>query len=122
MAKILVVDDEVLLRTILKDALQEAGYAVVLAENGQAAIDRARSDRPDCILMDILMPGLDGYIACATIKADPALAAIPIFLTSATKDLRVVDRAEQVGAEGILPKPVPLEELLQTLALALNPP
>jgi twitching motility two-component system response regulator PilH len=122
MAKILVVDDEPLLRTILKDALEEAGYAVVLAENGQTAIDRARTDRPDCIVMDIIMPGLDGFEACTTMKADPVLAAIPVFLISATKDLRVVDRAEQVGAAGILPKPVPVEELLQTVALALNPP
>jgi CheY-like chemotaxis protein len=122
MAKILVVDDELLLRTILKDALEEAGYTVVLAESGQTAIDRARSDRPDCILMDIIMPGLDGYTACATIKADPALAAIPVVLISATKDLQVVDRAEEVGAAGILPKPVSTEEVLQTVALALIPP
>jgi CheY-like chemotaxis protein len=122
MAKILVVDDEPLLRTILKDALEEAGYAVVLAENGRAAIDRARTDRPDCIVMDIIMPELDGFDACTAMKADPALGAIPVFLTSATKDLRVVDRAEQVGAAGILPKPVPVEELLQTVALALSPP
>ena len=121
MAKILVVDDEVLLRTILKDALEEAGYTVALAENGRAAIDRARTERPDCILMDIIMPDLDGYTACATMKADAALAAIPVFLISGTKDLRVVDRAEQVGAAGILPKPVAVEELLQTVALALNP-
>ena len=121
MAKILVVDDERLLRTILKEALEEAGYSVVLAENGQVALNRARSDRPDCILMDIIMPDLDGYNACATIKADPALAAIPVFLISATKDLRVVDRAEQVGAAGILPKPFRVEELLLTVALALSP-
>jgi CheY-like chemotaxis protein len=122
MAKILVVDDEALLRSILKDALEGAGYTVVLAENGHIAINRARADRPDCILMDIMMPDLDGYDACAVIKADPAIAAIPVYLISATQDLRVVDRAENVGAAGVLPKPVPVEELLQTVALALNPP
>jgi CheY-like chemotaxis protein len=122
MAKILVADDEPLLRSILKDALEEAGYTVVLAENGNEAINRARADRPDCILMDIMMPELDGYDACAVIKADPAIAAIPVYLISATQDLRVVDRAERVGAVGVLPKPVPVEELLQTVALALIPP
>ena len=121
MAKILVVDDEALLRRVLKDALEEAGYTVVLAENGHVAITLARTDPPDCILMDIMMPDLDGYDACAVIKADPAIAAIPVYLISATQDLRVVDRAEHVGAAGILPKPVPIEELLQTVALALNP-
>lgn len=122
MPKVLVVDDEFLLRTMLKDALEEAGYTVVLAENGQAALARAKAESPDCILLDIMMPGLDGYETCAAFKADPALAAIPVILVSATTDLRVIDRAERVGATAVLPKPVPIEQLAQTLILALNPP
>lgn len=122
MAKILVVDDEALLRAMLQDALEEAGYAVVVADNGRAGIASAKADRPDCILLDVMMPGLDGYETCAAIKADPDLAAIPVVLISATTDLRVVDRAEQVGAAEVLPKPVPLEQLQQALAIALNPP
>jgi CheY-like chemotaxis protein len=122
MAKILVVDDESLLRMMLKDALEEAGYTVVLAEDGRTALDRAKADPPDCILLDIMMPGLDGYETCAALKADPALAAIPVILVSATTDLRVIDRAEQVGAATVLPKPVPIEQLEQTLILTLNPP
>jgi len=122
MAKILVVDDEALLRAMLRDALEEAGYAVVLAESGRAGIASAKVDRPDCILLDVMMPGLDGYETCAAIKADPDLADIPVLLISATTDLRVVDRAEQVGAAEVLPKPVPMEQLQQALAFALNPP
>ncbi|MBI4840297.1 MAG: response regulator [candidate division NC10 bacterium] len=122
MAKILVVDDEALLRAMLQDALEEAGYAVVVAENGRDGIASAKAHRPDCILLDVMMPGLDGYETCAAIKADPDLAAIPVVLISATTDLRVVDRAEQVGAAEVLPKPVPLEQLQQALAIALNPP
>ncbi|MEK7220805.1 MAG: response regulator [candidate division NC10 bacterium] len=122
MAKILVVDDEALLRAMLRDALEEAGYAVVLAENGRDGIASAKADRPDCILLDVMMPGLDGYETCAAIKADPDLADIPVLLISATTDLRVFDRAEQVGAAEVLPKPVPMEQLQQALAFALNPP
>lgn len=122
MAKILVVDDEALLRAMLQDALEEAGYAVVLAENGRDGIASAKADRPDCILLDVMMPGLDGYQTCAAIKADPDLAAIPVLLISATTDLRVIDRAEQAGAAEVLPKPVPMEQLQQALAIALNPP
>jgi twitching motility two-component system response regulator PilG len=122
MAKILVVDDEALLRTMLGDALEEAGYTVVLAENGQTALACAKVYRPDCILLDIMMPELDGYDTCAALKADPELAAIPVILISATTDLRVVDRAEQVGAVEVLPKPVPVPQLKQAVALALNPP
>ena len=98
MPKVLVVDDEFLLRSMMKDALEEAGYTVALAENGQSALARAKAESPDCILLDIMMPGLDGYETCAALKADPELAAIPVLLFSATTDLRVIDRAERVGA------------------------
>ncbi len=122
MAKILVVDDESLLRAMLGDALEEAGHTVVLAEGGRTALARAKVDRPDCILLDVMMPDLDGYETCVALKADPDLAAIPVILISATTDLRVVDRAEQVGAVEVLPKPVPLPQLKQAVTLALNPP
>ena len=122
MPKVLVVDDELFLRIMLRDALEEAGYTVVLAEDGQAALARAKAESPDCIVLDIMMPGLDGYETCAALKAEPSLAAIPVLLISATTDLRVIDRAEQVGATTVLPKPVPIEQLEQALILALNPP
>ena len=122
MPKILVVDDERLLRNILKEALEEAGYAVVVAADGKAALEVARAESPDCILLDIMMPGPDGYETCTALKADPKLAAIPVLLVSATTDLRVIDRAEQVGATTVLPKPVPIWQLEQALILALNPP
>ncbi len=120
MAKILVVDDELLIRVMLKDALEEAGYVVILAENGQAAIDRAMTDPPDCILLDVMMPGLNGYATCAALKANPVLSSIPVLLISGTRDLRVVDRAEQLGAAGVLPKPVTPPELLHAVALAIG--
>jgi CheY-like chemotaxis protein len=121
MAKILVADDEFLLRAMLKDALEEMGHTVLLAENGEVALAQAKADPPDCVLLDIMMPAMDGYAACAAIKADPKLASIPVILISATTDLRVVDRGEQVGATTVLPKPVPIEELQQVLILALTP-
>jgi CheY-like chemotaxis protein len=119
MAKILVVDDEPLLRTMMGDALAEGGHKVITADSGSACIELARNDPPACILLDIIMPGLDGYETCDALKADPQLAGIPVFLVSATKDLHVVDRAESVGAVGVLPKPVPTEELLHAVALVL---
>jgi CheY-like chemotaxis protein len=122
MAKIMVVDDEKLLRSMVGEALEGAGYSVLLVENGQMALACAKDYRPDCILLDIMMPDLDGYETCAALKADPELAAIPVILISATTDLRVIDRAEAVGAFDVLPKPVPLPQLEQTVALALNPP
>jgi CheY-like chemotaxis protein len=117
--KILVVDDEALLRAMMSDGLEAAGHRVVVAATGEEGLRLAKAERPDCILLDIMMPGIDGFETCAAIKADPDLAHIPVLLTSATTDLRVVDRAEQVGASTVLPKPVPIEELQHAVALAL---
>ncbi len=122
MARILVVDDEYLLRVMLKDALEEAGHAVELAENGRVAIDRAKTDRPDLILMDIMMPGLDGFDTCKAMKADPTLSGIPVVLISATHDPKgALDRAKRVGAVTVLPKPVPIDLLQHVLAQVLEP-
>lgn len=121
-SRILVVDDERLLRTMMSDGLIAAGHEVLMAASGEEAIPLAKRERPDCILLDILMPGLDGYETCAALKADPDTARIPVLLVSATTDLRVVDHAERVGAASVLPKPVPIEELQHAVALALLQP
>jgi CheY-like chemotaxis protein len=124
MPKILVVDDEPLLRAMLQDVLEAAGHAVMVADGGRAALARAKAEPPDCVLLDVMMPDMDGYETCAAFKADPALAGIPVLIVSATTDLRVVDHAERVGAAAVLPKPVPLEQLQHAIALALagSPP
>jgi len=120
--KILVVDDEALLRTMMCDGLQAAGHTVVAASSGEEALLAAKAERPACILLDIMMPDLDGYDTCAALKADPETASIPVILISATTDVRVVDRAENVGATAVLPKPIPMEQLQHAVALAVNPP
>jgi CheY-like chemotaxis protein len=121
-AKILVVDDEVLLRTMTCDALEAAGYTVLAASSGEEALRLAKAERPACILLDVMMPNLDGYDTCAALKADSETASIPVIMISATTDLRVVDHAETVGAAAVLPKPVPMEQLQHAVALALASP
>ena len=118
-AKILVIDDEALLRVMMCDALEAAGYKVVVAPTGDEGLKLAKLERPDCILLDIMMPGMDGYQTCLALKADPDLAHIPVLLTSATSDLRVIDQAERVGALTVLPKPVPMEQLQHAVTMAL---
>ena len=120
--KILVVDDEVLLRTMMCDGLEAAGHSVLRASSGEEALQVVKAEHPACVLLDIMMPGLDGYDTCAALKADSETAAIPVILISATTDVRVVDRAESVGAVAVLPKPLPIEQLAHAVALALNPP
>jgi len=122
MAKILVIDDEALIRTIMCDMLEGTGYNVVVAPSGEEGLQTAKLERPDCILLDIMMPGMDGYETCSALKADPELAQIPVLLTSASSDVRIVDRAEHVGAITVLQKPFRFEQLQHAVALALNPP
>ena len=118
--KILVVDDERLLRAMMCDGLEAMGHTAAAAASGAEALRLAKADRPDCILLDIMMPDLDGYETCAAFKADPELATIPILLISATTDVQVVDKAERAGAAAVLPKPIPMAELQHAVALALS--
>jgi CheY-like chemotaxis protein len=120
--KILIIDDEALLRTMMCDALEAAGHKVVMAASGDEGLKLAKLERPDCILLDVMMPGMDGYETCLALKADPELAHIPVLMSSATSDLRVIDQAERVGALSVLPKPIPVEQLQHAVSLALISP
>jgi two-component system, cell cycle response regulator DivK len=80
--RILVVEDQEDLRCVLRDLLTGSGFDVAEAADGQAGVAKARSERPDLILMDIQLPGIDGYEASRQIKADPDLKATPIIAVS----------------------------------------
>ena len=120
-SRILVVDDEALVRNMLCDALTAAGYAVSGVASGEEAMRVVQTERPACILLDIMMPDLDGYDICAALKADPQTAAIPVLLVSATTDPRVLDQAKRVGAATVLRKPIRMDELRRVVAHALGP-
>ncbi len=80
MAKILVVDDEPDMVEMIKAALESAHHQVLAAYNGQEGIDKAKKERPDAIILDIMMPVKDGFAACKEIKEDPLLKQIPILV------------------------------------------
>ena len=112
--KILVVDDEENVRRLLRSMLGNK-YIVLEAKDGEVAIDIARSQKPDFILMDIMMPNIDGYTACHTIKHDPVTKTIPVvMLTAAGQDLNK-KLAQEMGADGYITKPFGLLELLNTV-------
>ncbi len=102
---VLVVDDVVANRDVLSRQLKRLGYAVALAENGQAALDRLRANDVDLVLLDIMMPEMDGYEVLQRLKADPALHHIPVIMISALHELESVVRCIELGAEDYLPKP-----------------
>jgi class 3 adenylate cyclase len=103
---ILVVDDNDANVDILETRLTKQGYAVVTAGDGEAALARAKSDRPDLILLDVMMPKLDGFEVARRIKADPALPFMPIVLVTAKAEAEDVVAGLNAGGDEYLTKPV----------------
>ena len=112
--KILVVDDEENVRHLLHSMLGSK-YIVLEARDGEIAIDIARKNKPDLILMDIMMPNIDGYTACYTIKHDPATKTIPVIMVTAVGQELNKKLAKEMGADGYITKPFSLLELLNTV-------
>lgn len=103
--KILVIDDEQDIRLVAQIGLRAAGMMVVTADGGAAGIEAARRERPDAILLDVMMPGMDGYETFGALKADPDLAPIPVvFLTARNPNGREL-QARAAGAAGVIAKP-----------------
>ena len=117
--KVLVVDDEENVRRLLRSMLGNK-YIVLEAKDGEVAIDIARSQRPDIILMDIMMPGIDGYTACHTIKQDPATETIPVVMLTAIGQELNKKLAKEMGADGYITKPFSLQDLLDAIDRCLT--
>ena len=122
MKKILVVDDHPLTRLMISQMLtqQNADYKILEAINGQEACETAMEAKPDLILMDIMMPVMDGYEALASLKEDPETQAIPVLMLTSL-DLPLQQQlAYNRGACGYLVKPVKFDEMNHRVRLALN--
>lgn len=116
--KVLVIDDEQDIRLVAQAGLRAAGMSVATADRGATGLEAARRERPDVILLDVMMPGMDGYETFAALKADATLASIPVvFLTAKNPDGKDA-RVHTAGAAGFIAKPfLPLElpTLLQSI-------
>ena len=113
---ILVVDDSPTERHVLVELLGNAGYRVITAENGQEGIDKAKKELPDLILMDIVMPGLNGYQATRTLTRDEATKHIPVIIcTSKGQETDRIWGLRQ-GAADYVVKPIDGPELLSKIA------
>ena len=110
--KILAVDDERHIVRLVQINLVKEGYTVVTATNGREAIEKAREDKPDLIVMDVMMPEMDGFEALEKIKADPELMAIPVIMLTAKAQDADVFSGWQKGADLYLTKPFNPSELL----------
>jgi two-component system cell cycle response regulator DivK len=113
--RILVVEDQHDNRQILRDLLIPAGYELVEAWDGEAAVMKAKSERPDLILMDIQLPGIDGYEATRRIKSDPALKATPIIAITSYALSGDEEKTRAAGCDGYVAKPYSPRALLKKI-------
>ena len=126
--RILLIDDDQISLEILRQALLQAGYEVMVASDGRQGLEKALSESPDLILLDLLLPGLDGYEICARLKEDPRYASIPIvMLTGVFITPEDMQRGLQLGAERFLikadayiAKPPVYEQLLREVRMLLG--
>ena len=109
---VLVVEDEVEILTLLTQLLTKAGYEVVASDNGEDAILKAKTSKPDVILMDIVMPGLNGFQATRAISRDPQTRSVPIIIcTSKSQETDKIWGMRQ-GARDYIVKPISRDELI----------
>ena len=120
MTRILVVEDQEDNRTILRDLLTSAGYEILEAVNGAEGVSLAKAHRPDLILMDIQLPLIDGYEATRRIKAEDALAAIPIVAVTSYALSGDEAKARAAGCDAYITKPYSPFDLLSVIRAHLR--
>jgi two-component system alkaline phosphatase synthesis response regulator PhoP len=118
--KILLVDDEEGFLSVIKEALEIRGFDIVTAKSAIEAGLELSSKKPDLILMDIKMPGIDGLQACAAIKKNPDTVNIPIIIVSAISEDAQIKRARKMGIPDYFVKPVDIESLVKKIKEILS--
>jgi DNA-binding response OmpR family regulator len=117
---VLVVDDEPMARSMLRLILVRAGFEVREAEDGKAALSEVDRSLPDLMILDIMMPGIDGFEVCERLRADENTNSLPIIMLSAKTDSESVKRGLNLGANKYLTKPVGPDELTRHVREVLH--
>ena len=120
--KILVVDDEADIVTMIQMRLEGGGEEGISASDGNSGYSRAKSENPDLIILDVMLPGMDGYKVCRLLKFDQKYKRVPVIMLTAKGGKEDQDLSRQVGAELFLNKPPELKELLAKVNELLNLP
>ena len=118
---ILVVDDEPQARSMLRLILVRAGFDVLEAKDGYEALDEVARQIPDLMLLDIMMPGIDGFYVCEQLRASSRTADLPIIVLSAKTDAESIKRGQEVGATLYLTKPVSPDDLARHVKEVMEP-
>ena len=115
---ILVIDDEAVVRDLLKNHISKMGYKVITAASGEEGLQRARESKPDVITLDVMMPGMDGWMVLSALKNDPELEKIPVIMVSLIEEKSI---GYSLGAADYLTKPLKREQLAEVLLKHLGP-
>ena len=119
-AKILVVDDIPANVRVLEARLQAAYYSVITASSGAEALEKAAAERPDLVLLDVMMPEMDGFECCRRLKSDPATASIPVVIVTALDHASDRLKGLEAGADDFLTKPIKPEHLISAVSTRIE--
>jgi DNA-binding response OmpR family regulator len=109
---ILVVDDDLTNLRVIFDHLTDSGFKILVAQDGESALERARYARPDLILLDVMMPKVDGFETCRRLKADEALQDIPVIFMTALTESHDKVKGFRLGVVDYITKPLQYEEVV----------
>lgn len=118
--KILLVEDEQVIAKMVKARLETNNYEVLVAIDGAEGLEKARKENPDLIILDLMLPKMDGYKVCGLLKGDSRYAKIPIMMFTARAQESDVNLGKEVGADAYIAKPFKAEELLVKIAELLK--
>jgi DNA-binding response OmpR family regulator len=117
---VLIVDDEPMARTLLRLMLVRAGFNVSEAEDGYDALEKVQASQPDIILLDVMMPGMDGFTVCEELRQRKETSGLPVIMLSAKTDLDSINKGLRVGATKYLTKPISPEDLTRHVKEVLD--
>ncbi len=103
--KILVIEDSVITGDLLKQRLEERGYETIVSYDGADGLAKIKDEKPDLVILDVRMPGMDGFEVCRLAKADPQTKDIPIIFVTTASQQKDLARGKEVGGDGYITKP-----------------
>ena len=118
--RILIVDDEEEVRASIREYLESNGFAIVEAADGEEALAKAFTEKPDLLLLDLRLPKVDGYQVCQTLKGNPITSVIPIIMVTALNATPQKVKGIEYGADDYIEKPFDLEELLARIKMVMR--
>ncbi|MBI5400132.1 response regulator [Candidatus Saganbacteria bacterium] len=113
--KILLIEDEAAMSEAIKLRLEANGFTVIAAFDGQEGLTKARQEKPDLIILDVMLPKMDGFVVCRMLKFDEKYARIPIIMLTARTQSKDIEQGKEMGADAYMTKPFKSEELLKKI-------